>query len=91
MEHKPKIRVPAIGPCPVSWFQLVPGSPIDDLMPKSVYRCAFFGVRVSHLLVGLLCCVLLKFRIDFCQNLEAEKVPLWAIVHYFLILAQKNM
>lgn len=36
MEHKPKIRVPAVGPCPVSWFQLVPGSPMNDLLPKSV-------------------------------------------------------
>lgn len=61
MEHKPQIRVPAIVPCSVSWFQLVPGSPMDDLVPKSVYRCGSFGVLVSHLLVGLLCCVLLTF------------------------------
>lgn len=30
-------------------------------------------------------------RVDFFQNLEPEKVPLWAIVHYFLIVTQKTM
>ncbi|KAM7333418.1 hypothetical protein ACRRTK_006738 [Alexandromys fortis] len=62
MEHKLKIRMPPLGPCTVRWFQLEPGSPMDNLLPKSVYRCVFFGVVVSHLLVGLLCCVLLKFK-----------------------------
>lgn len=37
MEHKPKIRVSAVGPCSVGWFQLVPGSPMDDLVPKSFF------------------------------------------------------
>lgn len=71
MEHKPKIRVSAVGPCSVGWFQLVPGSPMDDLVPKSFFIDVgfwsfvvfffFFDVLVTHLLVELLCCILLKF------------------------------
>lgn len=51
MEHKPKIRVSAVGPCSVGWFQLVPGSPMDDLVPKGFFiDVEILGVFVLFLM-----------------------------------------
>lgn len=76
---------------PISWSQLVPESPVDDLLPKSIYGCFLWlnFLFIIEILPSFI--VWNSMNQSLWQNSEYRQISRWAIVHYFLTVVENGM